>query len=232
MRVCRVLQLTVAFYRGYLRQLFVFVALPTLWLIPLFLVQRSEAQVTQMLVVYGEVLLPPILGGLCASLVLNDPCRELLLTTPYPLWRNALVRFTTLIATALLTWVILIGLGHVLQPGISIPTEQLIVGGAVTSILFASFGAYLALRLCSLVAGGSVVAAVWVAVLLFREALLIPWAGQFIHPFLTWLAPASPAWPLNRLVLSALAVLLLVAGLRLTLNEERLLTVEETREES
>ncbi len=218
-------------YRTVQRPLLIVLSISVLCLLPLFMVSRSDEQVIQLLLVYGEVLIPPMLGGICANLVLNDPYREVLLTLPHRFWRVVLGRFAIVIIVTMLLWGIMIALGCVLQPQVVPSSAQIAVGGAVTFVAFACLGLWAALRLRSTVGGGVFVAALWTAPLLLREVLLTSLPGLLLHPFLTLQAPDSPFWLFNRLLLSGIALLLLLLALRLTTDAEALLPSESLREE-
>jgi uncharacterized integral membrane protein len=196
-----------------------------IWILLLFTVRTSTRQTTYLLLVYGEVALPAILGSWTAKLLLGDPTLEVLLVMPYPAWRILLERFMVAVGSAVLAYSSLMATTVVLfaMGSLEMPLIQLLIGGAVAGTVFASIGLFATLQMRNTVSGGLMVAAVWGAGLLLREALLAHAVGQLVHPFLTLMAPASPIWPLNRLTLSAVAITCAVMAARLARQEERLL---------
>jgi hypothetical protein len=195
------------------------------------LVRTSPSQTTQLLLVLGEVLLPVILGGMCVGMVLNDPCRELLLAVPYRFWYLVLERFLILVSGAMLLWGMIIGVGYILQQQLAITWLQFFCGGTAVLVAFAGLGVWAALYLHSAIGGGVLVVGVWSALLLFREELFAHPIGRLVHPFLTLQAPDSSIWILNRLILCSIGLIFLIWALRLTSNEELLLPNEDAREE-
>jgi len=218
-------------YQVYRRNLLLPPALAAVWMLMIFPGRDSPGNVRFMLLLYGEVLLPPLLGWIAAGLLLSDPCRELLLTAPRPVWRVVLERLVLLAASAFLSWgILLLVTWFLADRTMAGPVEQIFLGGAATSLAFASVGLWAALRSRNTLGGGLVVAALWAAGLIFRQALLGHPLGQIVHPFLTLEASESPIWSVNCLILCLTAIMLTVLALRLTRDEEPLLPTEGTEE--
>lgn len=218
-----------AYYRTSRRSWLILLGAAAFWALLLFTVRQSEREVTQLLLIYGEVVLPPVMVGICINMTLNDPSREIVLIVPYPFWCVTLSRVIMLVVFAVLTWGLVLTIGYILQQDITVAPLQMFIGGFVTSILFTCTGLWSAFQLRNLVGSSVLVAGLWTAPLLFREALLAHPLGQLIHPFLTLQAADSPLWVANRLTLTAIAVVLLVLALRLATQEELLL--QDTRED-
>jgi len=206
-------------------------ALAILWLLPIFTSARLPEDVRFILLVYGEVVLPLVLGGIASGLLLNDPCRELLLAAPHPIWRVVLRRFGVLLLSAFCSWAgLLFAIPLLTQHTLADALLQIFFGGAVTGITFASIGLWAALQFRSMRGGGIFVGSLWAGALLFRKVLLSHPIGELIHPFLTLEVPESSTWLPNRLVLCAVAIVLIVLALRLTRNEELFLPNDSTNE--
>jgi ABC-type transport system involved in multi-copper enzyme maturation permease subunit len=201
------------------------------WLVLLFVVRRSSREVTKLLLVYGEVLLPALLGSMATGILLNDPCRELLLVAPYKLWKVVVGRLAVLIVGTALVWLLLVGIALVLQPQLETPVVQVLLGGISTFSAFAGLGLFTSLLFRSAIGGGMCIGAVWASALLFRESLLANPIGLLLHPFLTLQAPESLVWTINRLALSGITLILLLLSLPRLHQDETLLPREERREE-
>lgn len=191
----------------------------------------SPENVSFMLLMYGEVLLPPLLGWIAAGLLLSDPCRELLLTAPRPVRYAVLERLILVTASAFLSWGGLLFVAWFLADRtMAAPVEQIFFGGVATTLAFASLGLWAALQSRSTAGGRLIVAALWAAGLIFRRTLLGHPLGQIVHPFLTLEAFESAMWFFNRLVLCLVAFVLTILALLLTRDEEPLLSTEGTEE--
>lgn len=195
-------------------------------------VRSSPRELGYLLLAYGEVLLPIIVGSLTAGIVMNDRSRELWLTMSYPFWRIVLGRAVVLLTTALLLWTLLAGLGSALaRSSLQLATLRIILGGMTGCIWFGALGCWASWRLSSSVGGGVICATLWAGPLLFREALLATPFGALIHPFLTLQAADHPLWLVNRALLLSLAVVLFSLTLRALRHEEWLLPHTSTLEE-
>ncbi len=69
------------------RQLLLPPFLALLGMVMLFPGRDAPDNARFMLSIYGQALLPPLTGWIAAGLLLGDPCRELLLAAPRPVWR-------------------------------------------------------------------------------------------------------------------------------------------------
>ncbi len=206
-------------------------ALAAFWLVLLFPGRDSPENVRLLLLIYGQVLLPPLVGWIAAGLLLGDPCRELLLAAPRPVWCALLERYTLACASALASWAALLLTTILLASGTPAGSlAQLSLGGAATCLAFAGLGLWAGLRLRSALSGGLAVAALWAAGLIFRLALLAHPLGHLVHPFLLLTTADSPLWTANALVLGVVAATLTILALRLTRNEEALLPHGATEE--
>lgn len=193
---------------------------------------NASREVAYVLLAYGDALLPIILGGVAVSIVMSDPCRELWLVMPYPLWRVALGRIAILLVVALLLWAMLVGLGAILAEAPSqISLLRVLIGGMVTCFWFSALGFWAAIRLRSVIGGGVLCAALWAGPLLFRAALLSAPPGLLLHPFLTLQALDHPLWPVNRMLLLSIALALFFFALRRLHDAELLLPHEGMRDE-
>jgi hypothetical protein len=206
--------------------------LAAFWLLMLIPGRDDPDQVRFMLSIYGQVLLPPLMGWIGAGLLLGDPCRELLLTFRRPIWCAVLERLALLEATALATWAALFAAAWALLlsgPWVQAAGDlggsatRIFLSGMTTPMAFAGLGLWAALRLRSTLAGGLTVAAVWAGGLIFRRPLLSHRLGHIIHPCLLLEAPESPLWLLNGLFLFFVTIVLAMLALRATGNEEVLL---------
>lgn len=203
------------------------------WLLPISTTRDFPQQITFLLVVYGDMLAPAVVGGVACGLIMNDPCRELMLATPSRLWFTTLSRLAVLILGVWMIWgqLVLLSWLLVMPQALSIAVPQLILSGFVSQLAFASLGLWIALRLRSAVSGGVVIAAAWAGPLLAREAFLNNPVGLVLFPFITLFDPAGPLWLSNRLLLGVLGLGALVLAARLTLDEEPLVLSSRTRED-
>ena len=94
----------------------------------------------QAMLLYGLFLGPLVAIWLTPRLVLSDPCRDLLVTTRYPLWRLALERHLLLLAGLGLLWTLFLGLAWSLygfRHGLPDPAlVGPIWGSGIASLLF------------------------------------------------------------------------------------------------
>lgn len=170
---------------------------------------------------YGEILVPPIIGWLASGLLLRDIFQEVVLTTPYSQTRLALERLFVLLVAALLTWfVFLLFIWQVAER----PAMNLLKFGLVVlpvMLLFAALGLWSGLRLRTWVGGGFCVTLLWGSSLLFRQAWL---SHPLSYPFLIYFIPEHPSWWANRLLLCMVSCVFIFDACRLLDNEELLLT--------
>ncbi len=198
----------------------------------LLTVRDAPREVTHLVIIYGETLLPIALGSLTASVLMTDPCRELWLTMPYPIWRLSLRRLTVLLIVTLLLWVLLVGVSAILSTApLHIAPMRMAVGGSVTIIWFSALGFWGAIGLRSAGGGGALCATVWTGALLLRQALMATWLGQILHPFLTLQDSGNPHWVENRALLLTTAFILFALAMRRTRSEEPLLPCEGTQDD-
>jgi len=204
------------------------------WLFLISTTRTVPQQITFLLLVYGDVLAPAVAGGVACGLVMNDPCRELMLATPSRLWITTLSRLAVLIVGVWLIWGQLVLLSWLLAMPRSLPigAPQLFLGGLVSQAAFASLGLWVALQLRSAVSGGVVIATTWAGPLLAREAFLSSPVGLVLFPFITLFVPASPLWLINRLLLVILSFGALALTVRLSLDEEPLVLSSSTAEDA
>ncbi len=94
----------------------------------------------QAMLLYGLFLGPLVAIWLTPRLVLSDPCRDLLVTTRYPLWRLALERHLLLLGGLGVLWTLFLGLAWILfgvRHGFSDPVLLgPIWGSGIASLLF------------------------------------------------------------------------------------------------
>lgn len=204
------------------RTLVVPIGLAALWFLPIILGHGADNEAPAYLLAYGEILLPVLLSGITAGIVFNDPMRELWLVAPYPFWRMVRLRLGFVIVSAALAWAVLllgtVALGRLAGEGV----WHLFIGGITTCYALGALGFWAALRLHSKLSGGMLVAALWAGALIFRKELLA-FPTVLFHPFLTFEAPTSEWWLVNRLLLACVALLCTWSGLRLARHEEALL---------
>jgi hypothetical protein len=219
-----------AHIRFHTRHFLVIACLAAVWLVVLVAVGQSSVEVTPIVIIYGEVMLPAVLAVIAAGIVLGDASRELLLIAPYALWKIVVGRLAILLFGAALIWLGFLVLLMLLQFRLQAPPPQVLVGGIATASMFACLGVCVSLWLRSALVGGMVAGAVWAAALLFRDPLMTAPLGVLLHPFLTLQAPQAETWAANRLTLVCLALLFLVLGLQRLHDTEVLLPNEESRE--
>ncbi|HEU4322307.1 MAG TPA: hypothetical protein VFS21_04075 [Roseiflexaceae bacterium] len=217
--------------RMYRRNLWVLFATAAVWLVPMVLVRRSEQQLTQLLIVYGEVVLPAVLASMSLGLVLNDPYREVLVTAPLQIRHLIISRFVVLLCAGALTLAGVIGAGYALQQYLTVSIDQIFIGSIITIAAFSCLGSGLALGLAGVTGGGICIAALWTCALLFRETVLQAPGLLLFYPFMTLQAPNSPLWPINRGILIAISIIAVFVSVRSTENEERIITSEANHEE-
>ncbi|OQY43299.1 MAG: hypothetical protein B6242_14915 [Anaerolineaceae bacterium 4572_78] len=187
--------------------------------------------VSFMLLVFGEILLPPLAGWIATGLLLGDPCRELLLVTPRPIWRIVVERLIMLMLVVTVSWgALLFVMWQLVNYTLVIPPTQLFWGGQVSVLIFISIGLWSALRFRNVVGGSIIVAALWATGLIFRQSLLVHPIGHLIHPFLTFQAHESPLWLMNCIMLCLIALVFIFLAVRLTFHEECWLPFESNEE--
>lgn len=174
--------------------------------------------------VLGEILLPPTAGWLASGIMLRDPFREVVLTTPYSQARLVLERLSVLLAAALLAWLAVLLFIWQLAGQPQINLLKLGLAALPAMLLFGATGLWSGLRLRAWVGGGFCVTLLWGSGLVFRHA----WLGlPLFYPFLTYFAAEHsehPAWWMNRLLLCVVAGVLIGDACRLVNNEELLLS--------
>lgn len=208
-------------YRSQLALLVLLSVLSKMMMLPV-----DPLSVQNLLLTYGEVLLPQIAGWIATGVLLSDPCRELLLSSGRPIWKTMIERVLLIFSTTLAAWGgMLLCTCYVTKRSTALQAvgAQMFWGGAVASLLFISIGVLFALGFHNRVAGGVVMTSSWAALLLFKQSILTSELGQILYPFLTLDMPDSPFWWTNRLVLTTLSLLLLGGAILLTGQEERLL---------
>lgn len=217
--------------RIYWRNLLLSPAVAIFWGVLTYPNHNSPDDVNFMLLVFGEILLPLLVGWMATGLLLDDPCRELLMVTPRPIWRLVVERLIILLLVATLSWsALLLAMWRIVNGTLVVPLTQIFLGGQVSFLAFSSIGLWAALRFRSGMGGAIIVAALWATGLIFRQGLLTHPIGQLIHPFLTLQAHESPLWPMNCIVLCLVTILLIFLSIHLTFYEECLLPFESTEE--
>lgn len=166
----------------------------------------------------------PLIGGVLASYaVLEDPALELQFATPRPAWVMLLERMGfILIVTALcaLSYQAVIGLlGIDLAPLGSLPVRQM--AWLAPTLAAVALGATVAFAMRQGIAGAAITGLVWFVQILAHDWFLSsPWAC-YILLMMGSNYTDHPALPGNRMALSGLAVLLIVAAWALLRRQER-----------
>ncbi len=191
------------------------------WLLMYVLVQPS-ADLSAVVLLYGEVLIPPIVGCLAANVWLGDQCRELLMTYPTRSRRIVGWRLGWLLAYAWLAWTVLV-VAAALRAQPSLAVGRVWLGGAVAQCLGLSLGGWAALQSRSVVAACVVVLACWGVAIALRGVLASSPLTSVIHPLLTYQDALHPWWWLNRLSLSIVSAGLSLLTLLALRSEERFL---------
>lgn len=178
------------------------------WRLPLSMLMEP-------LLIYGEVVLPALLGCLAATTWMGDGYREVLMTYPYRPQRIVGARLACLLGMSWLSWTLLVLAGRwsaiADQTGEAWPLWKVVLGGGVAQLLALSVGSWLSLRLHSVVAACMGVVAGWGLILALRKALLA--SAALVHPLLSLEAMLHPLWPLNRLILALVSIMLLLLTL-------------------
>lgn len=180
--------------------------------------------------VFGEVLLPALVGWLAASLVLRDPLLEVVLTTPYRQSRLVLERLAVFFVTAVVAWMVLLTAVWWQAARPEMPFGELIFASLSTTVLFGAVGLWGSLRLRTWIGAGLVVTLVWGAGLVFRHIWL---SHPLSYPFLTYFLRDSlghAVWWANRLLLCGISAILVVDSCRLVNKEEMLLTASRSED--
>lgn len=107
--------------------------------------------------VFGEVLLPALVGWLAASLVLRDYFLEVVLTTPYLQTRLVLERLAVFVVTAIVAWIVFLTVVWWQAARPETPFVELILANLSTTFLFGSIGLWGSLRLRTWIGAGLVV---------------------------------------------------------------------------
>jgi hypothetical protein len=203
------------------------------WLVMLLPGRGDADNVRTLLLVYGQALLPPLIGATAAALLLADPCRELCLTMPRPIWRSLLERLGLLLLSALLSWVgVLLAAGLVNGPAVAAGFfVRAGLASATVILLLAGLGLCASLLFQSALAGGILALGAWAAGLLLRQTLLVLPLGPLFHPCLLLADPANPLWPANSVALALVSLALTALAMGLTGREERLLPSGAVEEE-
>ena len=174
--------------------------------------------------VFGEVLLPALVGWLAASLVLRDSFLEVSLTTPYRQTRLVLERLFVFLATATVAWLIFLIFIWWLADRPKTSLVELVLASLSTTLLFGAIGLWSSLRLRTWIGAGVIVTLVWGSGLVFRQVWL---SHPLSYPFLTYFLGDSlghPFWWINRFLLCGISAILIFDSCRLVNNEEVLLT--------
>ena len=218
-------------YYVYRRQTLLLIVLGALFEIMIFQ-QDAPEDMRYMLASYGEVLLPQIAGWVVTGILVGDSSRELLFATSRPVWKTVIERLELVILTAILSFGSLLLFTSIIKDKESFPNDalKLFLGGVISCLLFASIGIFSSVRLRNRVAGGVIITALWASALLFKETILASDIGHIIYPFLTFYAPDSPFWIINRLTLVVFSLLLIWGTIRLTRHEEPFLPHGESEE--
>lgn len=190
----------------------------------MFVLTRDQQQYSSNLLLYGEVLVAPIVGCMATTLWMSDSCREILMTMSISSQALISVRIAVIWFYASLSWggLCLLAVYSVDQPIVSsISYIRLFVGG-LTSITFGLLlGSSLAILLRSTINACLGVIALWGLAIVFRINLLQSMFGTLIHPFLTYDDPLNSLWIVNRSVLLSIGILLLGASFLRLQREER-----------
>lgn len=174
--------------------------------------------------IFGEILLPPVIGWLASGVVLRDPFLEVMLSTPYSQVRLTLKRLFVQLASALTVWLVFFTAIWRLAEQPQMNLAKLGLGVLPVLLLFSATGLWSSLRLGTWTGGGICVALLWGSGLVFRQS----WLGLFapLYPFLTYFSAENGehhAWWVNRLLLCAVSGILILDACRLIKDEESLL---------
>jgi hypothetical protein len=196
----------------------------TLLCAALVLLNRAQPANARMVVmIYLEVLLPPLTAWAASSLLVSDPTLELHLTAPRQPRRTLLERYALLLGAAaawaptMLIWV------RAWVIPIAPPSGWLhwaLVWAAPTTGL-SSLAGWAALAGRSPTVGAMAATLPWSTQLVFREWFMATPTRRTVFLFLSLAAPGSPQWPLNRAFWLTLGVVFLALSLRLLRDEER-----------
>ena len=161
--------------------------------------------------VYGEMLLPLIVGWAGTRVVLGDQARDLVAVTVTPPWQLYLRRLFLILLAVGLVWTLAFGaVTLVLQVGSqTLLARRIWIGGLVAAFFFGSCGYAASLALHNALIGAGVTTVLWGSALMSIQAA--PDLALF-HPFLTYAEALHPTWIVNRLLLCSTAVLLLGWG--------------------
>ena len=161
--------------------------------------------------VYGEMLLPLVVGWAATWVVLGDRVRDLVAVTVTPLWQLYLRRLFLILLAVGLVWSLAFGAVtlalHV--EGQTLLAGRIWIGGLVTAFFFGSCGYAASLALRNALTGAGVTTVLWGSALMSIQAAP---ALALFHPFLTYAEALHPAWIVNRLLLCGTALLLLGWG--------------------
>ncbi len=170
-------------------------------------------------------VLPLLAGIMAAYAVLDDPALELQFATAVPAYKTLVQRlgltFVIIAVTALTFQLFLRAVGFDLARSTDVLVFQLT--WTVPTVLFLGLGSAAAFAFDSSTSGALIAGLVWLMELLLRDGLIADKTLHYIAVFMALVAPAHPDLPANALVLSALALVFLLAGWALFKNQERYL---------
>lgn len=194
---------------------------------------RAEPTGAVLVLVTLEILLPFAFGTVAAGLLADDPAIDLLLTVPQPAPRTLGRRLGTLLGLAALVS----GAIQLLAAawGIQLPIrgiDQLAIW-TVPTLLFSGIATVSALVRGRILDGLAAVLGAWGAMLItmpFITTICEETAAQscavaVFSPAMTVLRPLDAGWGLNRGVWGSVGLILLMCGIILARNEERLVNV-------
>ncbi len=174
--------------------------------------------------VFGEILLPALVGWLTASLVLRDSFLEVVLTTPFRQAKLTLERLIVLVIGAAIAWTIFLTFIWFLAGRPGVYFAELILANVSATFLFGAIGLWCSLRLRTWIGAGLFVTLFWGSGLVLRQIWM---SFPLFYPFLTYYGGdllGQSVWWMNRFILVGVSALFIIDSCRLVNNEEPLLT--------
>jgi hypothetical protein len=184
-----------------------------------------------------ELGVPVALGIVAAGLMANDPVLDLLLSVAQPPPRTLAERLTALLGYGLLLALLALLVARRLGLPLPVTDARALLIWVAPALLFTGIATVGALARGRMLDGVALVLGAGGLALLTltigadcppdpasacRAALLVP--------LMTLLRPHDPLWPANRLLWGGIGCALLLAGLWLVRQEERLVTVPRSEE--
>ncbi|HBY95558.1 MAG: hypothetical protein M5U01_14285 [Ardenticatenaceae bacterium] len=213
------------------------VTLLSLGLLGLVVLLRPRPEARALVLLLLELGVPVALGVVAAGLMANDPVLDLLLSVAQPPPRTLAERLAALLGYGLLLAVLALLATRWMGVTLPITGVQAVLIWAAPALLFTGIATVGAL------ARGRMLDGVALVLCIGGLALLTLTIGSdcppdpesacqaaFLAPLMTLLRPHDPLWLANRLLWAGIGGALLIAGLWLVRDEERLVTAARTEE--